>query len=121
LAFKLGGGPVPLPPAREPQATPEPPAPEAEGLAVKGEPLFLAKCAGCHGGRAEKQLSAYPDLHRLPAATHAAFDSIVLGGKLAPNGMSSFADLLSADDVKAIHAYLIREQRKLWNEEQGRR
>ena len=74
----------------------------------------------CHGGRGEAQLSAYPDLHRLPAATHAVFDSIVLGGKLAASGMASFADLLTPADVAAIHAYLVREQRKLWQEEQGR-
>ncbi|MGE0555896.1 MAG: cytochrome c, partial [Gemmatimonadales bacterium] len=77
---------------------------------------YAARCARCHGGRGEGQLSAYPDLHRMPAETHAVFDSIVLGGKLAASGMGSFADLLSADDARALHAYFIREQRTLYRE-----
>jgi len=123
LAFKLNGGSTPLPPARVAQATPEPPAIPgySEALADRGGPVFGAKCMGCHGGRGEAQLSAYPDLHRMPAATHAIFDSIVSGGRLAASGMASFADLVTADDVKAIQAYLVREQGKLWKEEQGRR
>jgi quinohemoprotein ethanol dehydrogenase len=122
LAFKLGGGPTPLPPARAKQATPEPPALAnySDSLADRGGPIFQGLCMGCHAGRGEGRLSAYPDLNRLPAATHAAFDSIVLGGKYRANGMSSFGDLLKPADVAAIHAYLVREQRKLWNEENGR-
>ena len=124
LAFKLGGGKTPLPPPRSPQITPEPPALAALGadtLATRGEPLFLNNCAACHGATGERVLSAYPDLHRLTAATHAAFDSIVLGGKLTASGMASFADLLKPDEVQAIHAYLLREQRTLWQQEQSKR
>lgn len=115
LAFKLGGGSVPLPPKRVPQAVPEPPtvAWYADSLADRGSGLYALRCARCHGGKGEQQLSAYPDLHRLPAATHEIFDSVVLGGKYAPNGMASFADVLTPADARAIHAYLIREQRRL--------
>jgi quinohemoprotein ethanol dehydrogenase len=92
LAFKLGGGATPLPPARPAPASPELPADlvAPAALGSRGEPVFLA---------------------------HAGFDSIVLGGKLASSGMASFADLLRPEDVAAIHAYLIREQRKLRAEE----
>ena len=89
-------------------------------MAARGATLFASKCSLCHGGRGEAQLSAYPDLHRIPAAIHAVFDSIVLGGKLSSMGMASFADVLKADAVQAIHAYLLKEQRTLWKEEQGR-
>jgi len=118
LAFKLDGGSTPLPPARAAQPVPEPPAAEwyTDAAATRGADLYANRCARCHGGRGEGQLSAYPDLHRMPAETHAVFDSIVLGGKLAASGMASFADLLSADDAKALHAYFIREQRKLFRE-----
>ena len=122
LAFKLGGAATPLPPLRQALKTPEPPQypglPDA--MAARGATLFASKCSLCHGGRGEAQLSAYPDLHRIPAAIHAVFDSIVLGGKLSSMGMASFADVLKADDVQAIHAYLLKEQRTLWKEEQGR-
>jgi quinohemoprotein ethanol dehydrogenase len=49
----------------------------------------------------------------MPAATHSIFEPIVLDGILASAGMASFADVLKSEDVTAIHAYLIREQRKL--------
>ena len=39
--------------------------------------------------------------------THAAFLDIVLRGTLADKGMASFADVLSEDEARAIHAYLI--------------
>ena len=82
LAFKLGGGTTPMPPARKPAPVPEPPAAEwyTDSAAARGAGLYAHRCARCHGGRGEAQLSAYPDLHRMPAEVHAAFDSIVLGG-----------------------------------------
>lgn len=121
LAFKLGGGATPLPPVRAAQATPEPPPFEgfSDSLADRGAPLFGATCGLCHAARGEQRLSAYPDLHRIPPGTHAAFDSIVTGGKLKDAGMASFADLFSPADVRAIHAYVWREQRRLWQEEQA--
>ncbi|PZN32883.1 MAG: PQQ-dependent dehydrogenase, methanol/ethanol family, partial [Proteobacteria bacterium] len=65
LAFKLDGAATPLPPAREPQRTPEPP--HIEALA-KADPdrgaLHFSRCASCHGARGEERLSAYPDLFR---------------------------------------------------------
>lgn len=120
LAFKLGGGPVPLPPPPVRVETPEPPAFPwyTDALAEQGAALFGGQCSNCHGGRGQARRSSYPDLHQLTPATHAAFDSIVRGGALAPMGMASFADLYSEDQVKAIHAYLIREQRRLRQEEQ---
>jgi quinohemoprotein ethanol dehydrogenase len=123
LAFKLGGGKTPLPPLREPAITPEPPplAFYSDSLANRGLPLFFGNCAGCHGAKGEGVLSAYPDLHRLTPAVHTAFDSIVLGGKFKNLGMASFADLLKQEDVNAIHAYLLREQRTLWQQEQSKR
>ena len=123
LAFKLGGGPTPLPPARGAAETPAPPAlaGDSDALADRGGPKFGAYCAGCHGGRGEGRLSAYPDLFRMSAETHAAFDAIVRGGALASGGMAGFADVLSEADVQAIHAYIVREQGRLRREEQGRR
>ena len=54
-----------------------------------------------------------PDLRRLDAAGHAAFDSIVRGGAYVPKGMGRFDDVLSPSDAAAIHAYLIDEAWRL--------
>ncbi len=115
LAFRLGGGETPLPPARQPQATPPPP--QLEGITPeriqRGAGHFFTYCVFCHGGQGEARLSAYPDLFRMPAATHAAFENIVHGGLLAPNGMASFADVLSREDVADIQAFLAQGQAAL--------
>jgi quinohemoprotein ethanol dehydrogenase len=123
LAFKLGGGAVPLPPKRVAGVTPEPPplAMYSDSAARRGQALYLRHCARCHAGRGEQIPSAYPQLVRLNAATHAAFDSIVLGGKLKDAGMASFADVLSEADARALHAYLWREQGVLRREEDAAR
>jgi quinohemoprotein ethanol dehydrogenase len=119
LAFRLDGGATPLPPARVAAETPEPPAvtPGLAALADSGFTLFHGTCAGCHGGRGDARPSPYPDLHRMAAETHAAFEDIVLGGKYRASGMASFADLLSPEQARMIQAYLIREQKRLREEE----
>ena len=53
-----------------------------------------------------------PDLSRLPPEIHGMFGQIVLKGALAGAGMAPMGDMVSAYDVKAIHAYLIDTQRK---------
>ena len=119
LAFKLGGTSTPLPPLRQPLQTPEPPrlpAPAPE-VAQRGAALFFTYCVFCHGGQGEARLSAYPDLFRLNAQTHDTFEQIVHGGLLAGNGMASFADVLSRQDVAAIQAFLVQGQTALRNQE----
>jgi quinohemoprotein ethanol dehydrogenase len=48
---------------------------------------------------------------------HAAFNSIVLDGALAPAGMPRWNDRLSGSDTAAIHAYLIDAQGKTREDE----
>jgi len=106
LAFKLGGGAVPQPEPLPPIAPiPEPPAQTATAADIKrGGQLFGANCGSCHGNAPRAPV---PDLRRSSAATHAAFDEIVLRGALQPRGMPRWDDLLSQRDVDAIHAYVI--------------
>jgi quinohemoprotein ethanol dehydrogenase len=122
LAWKLGGGTTPMPKLRERGVTPEPPslAGYSDALADRGAKLFGRLCADCHSGRGEERLSAYPDLFRLSAETHASFDAIVRGGTLASAGMASFADVVSESEVAAIHAFLVRGQTELRRQELGR-
>lgn len=112
LAFKLGGGATPIPPEIETPPRPQPPASAAPAETVRaGNELFLWHCMICHANAAP---GLTPDLTRMTAETHAIFDDIVLGGLYAPNGMPRFDDVLDADDVAAIHAYLIDEAQRAY-------
>jgi len=104
IALKLGGGPVPNPPARVAKPFAKPPPQTADPASINaGEVKFIEECSRCHA----LGLSTTPDLRRLDPGLHAAFKDIVLHGALAPAGMERFDDLLSEKDVDNIHAYLI--------------
>jgi len=118
LVFKLGGGPVPIPPALPPlevasEAPPQLPGATPETVA-RGRSLFFANCAMCH---ANQHRSITPDLRRMQPGTHQAFRQIVLEGLLLPNGMPRWDDRLSPADADAIHAYLIDAQAKTRKDE----
>jgi quinohemoprotein ethanol dehydrogenase len=114
LAFKLGGTaqlpPIPPPPARS--APPRLTAGEAQIKA--GEAAYLKTCAQCHGENVVSN-NTIPDLRNMTPETHAQFDDIVLRGTRASKGMVSFADLLTAQDSDAIHAYVIARAWDDWN------
>lgn len=116
LVFKLGGGPVPQPDKRiDPLVYPKPPAQRATAAVIAhGEAKFTEFCSRCH----VLGPGVTPDLSRMPREVHAMFGDIVLKGALAGNGMAPLNDMVSAYDVKAIHAYLIDIQRKGWNAQQ---
>jgi quinohemoprotein ethanol dehydrogenase len=106
LAFRLGGGPVPIPEPLPPLGpVPEPPAQvgDAEDIA-RGQALFMANCAICHSNQERSQA---PDLRRMSPGSHAAFELIVMQGLLSAGGMPSWDDVFDHDDLRALHAYLI--------------
>jgi quinohemoprotein ethanol dehydrogenase len=106
IAFKLGGGAVPIPPPRVEERFVEPPKQTATQVQIDaGEIKFIEECSRCH----VLGPSSTPDLRRLNASLHASFKDIVLHGSLAPTGMERFDDLLSERDVDDIHAYLINQ------------
>ncbi|MBC7987309.1 MAG: PQQ-dependent dehydrogenase, methanol/ethanol family [Sphingomonadaceae bacterium] len=112
LVFRLDGGPVAIPEELPPlQPAPEPPA-QLTGVTpetiARGREVFFQNCAICHSNQ---HRSITPDLRRMQPNVHAVFDRILLEGMLVPNGMPRWDDLLSAEDVRAIHAWLIAEQR----------
>jgi len=114
LVFKLNGGEVPIPADLPPlQPAPEPPAQFADAtpeMIAMGSALFTENCSLCHSNQPRAPL---PDLRRMSEGTHGAFDKIVLEGLLLPNGMPRWDDLLTPDQAKAIHAFLIDEQTRL--------
>jgi quinohemoprotein ethanol dehydrogenase len=116
LAFKLDGGEVPKPPERPPVTFDQPPKQGASQAEIrKGEVLFVQECSRCH----VLGLSSTPDLRRLSAAQHSIFNDIVLRGVVAPTGMEKFDDLLSEQDVNAIHAYVIDEAWKAYRDQES--
>ena len=112
LIFALDAKGVTLPPA-PPSTTIAPPPNETqpEQKVAEGLGLYAKTCAICHGQNAA---GGVKDLRHMTPETHAAFQDIVLGGKLKANGMEPFADVLKPDQVEAIHAYLISRAQEDW-------
>jgi quinohemoprotein ethanol dehydrogenase len=104
VVFKLGGGAIRKPAALTEQPFAQPIARfGAASQLAQGEVLYNRYCSRCHAmGR-----GLLPDLRRLTPELHAIFPDIVLKGALVPLGMARFDDVLSPDDVTAIHAYLV--------------
>jgi mono/diheme cytochrome c family protein len=44
----------------------------------------------------------------------------VLGGAFADGGMASFKDILTKNDVEAIHAYVLSQAHALWDAKKGK-
>ena len=116
LVFKLGAKKQ-LPPLKPAPPIPEPPplrAPEA--TVQKGAEIFARTCAQCHGQLA---VGGVKDLRQMTRDTHAQFNDIVLKGLRVQKGMASFANLLSAEDVEAVHAYVISRAQEDWGATPG--
>lgn len=114
LAFKLGGGPVPLPPSRAVPETPEPPSIEVSPATLDhGAALYGRHCGRCHGGFGPDHRSNFPDLAAMTQFSYGVFDEIVLGEVLTDRGMASFADVLDEEDSHAIKAFLASRQKEL--------
>jgi quinohemoprotein ethanol dehydrogenase len=115
IAFKLGGGAVPLPPARTEPPMDKPPEQKASKAQIDaGELVFVAQCTRCH----QLGPSITPDLRKLNDGLHLAFKDILLRGALAPAGMEKFSDILSEQDADNVHAYLIDQAWVAYREQQ---
>ncbi len=77
----------------------------------RGRVLFAQFCGRCHGGDVVSG-GAVPDLRYASTSTHEMFEEIVRGGERAPLGMPSFAQDLTAPQVRLIHAYILDRARE---------
>ena len=84
--------------------------PVSPEMVHKGELLFGAQCARCHGMNAVA--GPLPDLRYSSKETMEGIEDIVLGGSLASAGMPSFSEILNAAQVKAIQAYIASRARE---------
>lgn len=137
LAFRLGAK-TPFPAVTT--AVPPVPKPPAQTFSKEtieaGQPLYNKFfCSDCHAPRADgsgawTEDGAIPDLRYAPEATHRQWNAIVLGGSHSHNGMPGFANppgfplvvrKMTVQDADAIHAYVIDQAWKAYNEEQSKR
>lgn len=113
LVFALDAKGVVLPPAPLAASIPEPPTEtQSQQLVDAGAGLFSTHCAICHGQNAVGQ--DVKDLRHLTPELHAQFNDIVLGGKFKAQGMAPFKDVLTAEQVAALHAFVIARAQEDW-------
>jgi quinohemoprotein ethanol dehydrogenase len=80
---------------------------------AEGESLYKLYCGRCHNPEGNLVKSgAVPDLRRSNAATHATFEMIVRGGVRRVLGMPSFANDISAEQVRLIQAFVLEQARQ---------
>jgi quinohemoprotein ethanol dehydrogenase len=115
LTYKLGGSASLPTPKNDPLPLPELPAATADATVLSyGAELFGRNCSMCHGATAISG-GVIPDLRYLTPEKHAIFAAIVAGAK-SDRGMPSFAGRFEAQDVEAIHQYLIKRAHDLKDE-----
>lgn len=120
VVFRLGGGEVPRRPklVHDNAALAQPTLPRRgdEAQLALGSRLFLRNCAKCHAN-IDGRGSGIPDLKRMDEVANREFSDIVLKGIRADKGMGDFSDLLSVEDVEALHVYLIDQAWQAWEKE----
>lgn len=72
-----------------------------------GAEIYARNCSPCHGPRMQDPESAF-DLRKFPREDHARFVNSVLHGK---NQMPPWGDLINADEVEALWAYVVAGER----------
>jgi mono/diheme cytochrome c family protein len=86
-----------------------PPATASAETVQQGFVPYITYCARCHGFDAVTE-GILPDLrYSARLASDEAWVSVVRDGALAANGMASFAEVLGAEEISAIRAYVIAQ------------
>jgi quinohemoprotein ethanol dehydrogenase len=79
-------------------------------LVHRGAEIFNGRCMLCHGLNAVG--GSLPDLRYSSKDMIESLDQVLLDGALAPLGMPSYKKILNAQDVKALHAYIVARARE---------
>ena len=72
-----------------------------------GAEIFERNCSPCHGPRMQDPESAF-DLRKFPRDQHDRFVNSVTRGK---NQMPPWGDMLKADEIEALWAYVLTGER----------
>jgi len=108
LTFKLHADKKLPPIAKRIKFDPPPRLNVSDETLEQGKMLFHNYCSRCHGLMATSN-GAIPDLRYMHTSKHELFNQIVFDGILAKAGMIGFGNVLSKDEVDAIHAYVIEQ------------
>jgi quinohemoprotein ethanol dehydrogenase len=107
LAFKLGGKAAMPRVAERNTAIPEqPPVTATAAQLENGKYKYGGTCMVCHGALVVSG-GVTPDLRMLTTEKHSIFKEIVYDGVIHGAGMPRLGDLLTEQDVRDIHAYII--------------
>ena len=109
LVYALGGtATLPPDPPRPARQLAPPPATAPATIVARGETAYNRFCTRCHARDAGPHYGIRPDLrYSATLGSKDAWAGVVLGGRLAANGMASFASVLDTDDAEALRAYVI--------------
>ena len=99
-----------MPRTKRPFNAPDLGLPADEASLERGQALYGQYCALCHGGGGGSE-GAMPNLHRATNIVHRSFEDIVIGGSREAEGMPSYEGLLTSEDVRLIHAYILSRAR----------
>jgi mono/diheme cytochrome c family protein len=113
LTFALNGTTVLKPPPyghKDPPPVPAITSTASPKVVHEGNLLFNGNCGACHGINAVA--GPNPDLRYSSNEIHDDFENIVLGGSRASAGMPSFKNILNAEQVRAIQAYILSRARE---------
>ncbi|MBL4800719.1 MAG: cytochrome c [Emcibacter sp.] len=92
---------------------PEPPVGTGDKNQIAaGNMLFHRFCSSCHGDKAVSA-GVLPDLRYSPALQDDTWFDITMKGVLKDNGMVSFQDQLSKEQLENIRQYIIFRANKL--------
>lgn len=110
VTFKIDGtGTIPDVDLPAVDRTPKGEAFGDEAMLLAGGVDYARNCAVCHGVLAVSS-GVLPDLRWSAITGNAeAFRGVVIDGNLEDNGMVSFADQLTPEDVEAVRAYLLAQ------------
>ena len=103
LVFKLGGRATlpPLPPER-PRSIPRRIF-MTDSNVERAQSIYIQYCQSCHGTLVRGGIK---DLRYMDDATSATFQNIVLNGARKDQGMASFGDILTPNDVALLRDYV---------------
>jgi mono/diheme cytochrome c family protein len=80
----------------------------APGRIKTGASIYARNCSPCHGSRMQNPEAAF-DLRTFPPDEHERFVASVTNGK---NQMPPWGDLLNAEDIDSLWAYVMAGERK---------
>ncbi len=109
IAYRLDGqAELPASAARPPGKVDVPPLRATPATIERGRALYSVHCGRCHGMKARSS-GLLPDLRFSSRAVHGAWPAIVLAGAYRERGMAGYADVLTLEQVEAVHAYVIQQ------------